>query len=116
MPWAARTWAPTCRCATATAASASPPSRSCCRSSEPASSAGEAVAMVVAETLAGATDAAERIEIAWEPLPAVTLAAEAIRPGAPQLWDHVPGNLALDAEIGDAQATDAAFAQAAHVV
>ena len=46
----------------------------------------------------------------------MTLAAEAVSAGAPQLWDHVPGNVALDAEIGDARATDAAFAKAAHRV
>ena len=78
--------------------------------------AGEAVAMVVAETLAAAKDAADLVDIAWEAVPAVTLASEAIGKAAPLLWDHVPGNLALDAEIGDAQATDAAFAKAAHRV
>ena len=78
--------------------------------------AGEAIVVVVAETLAAARDAAELVEIAWDPLPAITLAAEAVSAGAPQLWDHVPGNVALDAEIGDARATDAAFAKAAHRV
>jgi carbon-monoxide dehydrogenase large subunit len=78
--------------------------------------AGEAVAMVVADTLAAARDAAELINITWEALPAVTLAAQAIEPAAPRLWDHVRNNVALDAEIGDASATDAAFARAAHRV
>ena len=78
--------------------------------------AGEGIAMVVADTLAAAKDAAELVDITWEPLPAVTLAAQAIEPAAPRLWDHVPNNLALDAEIGDASATDAAFARAAHRV
>ena len=78
--------------------------------------AGEGIAIVVAETLAAAKDAAELVDITWEPLPAVTLAAQAIEPAAPRLWDHVPNNIALDAEIGDASATDAAFARAAHRV
>src|SRR6476620_7450929 len=52
--------------------------------------AGEGIAMVVADTLAAAKDAAELVDITWEPLPAVTLAAQAIEPAAPRLWDHVP--------------------------
>ena len=47
---------------------------------------GEAVAMVVAETVDQAKDAAELIEIAYEPLPAVVRAADAVKPGAPRLW------------------------------
>jgi aerobic carbon-monoxide dehydrogenase large subunit len=77
---------------------------------------GEAVAMVVAESLAAAKDAAERVEIEWEILPAVTFAADAVEDGAPSVWNHISGNVALDAEIGDPVATDAAFAQAAHRV
>ena len=52
------------------------------------------------------------------PLPAVTEAKDAISSGAPQLFDHIPGNLVFDwdNDIGDAKATDAAFAKAAHVV
>lgn len=74
---------------------------------------GEAVAMVVAEALAIAKDAANAITIEWNALPAVTLASEATCEGAPRLWDHVPDNLALDAVIGDPQTTNAAFVQAA---
>ena len=77
---------------------------------------GQAVAMVVAETLAQAKDAAELIEIDYEELPAVTATAAAVEPDAPRLWDHAPSNVCLDAEIGDKEATEAAFAQAAHVV
>jgi carbon-monoxide dehydrogenase large subunit len=77
---------------------------------------GEPVAMVVAETIAAAKDAAERLDIAYEPLPAVVHAAEALRPGAPQLWDEAPGNLCVDIEAGDEAATAAAFRRAAHVV
>src|SRR5919205_1680818 len=77
--------------------------------------AGYPIAVVVAETLAQARDAGEAIEIDIEPLPAVTNAAEAAQPGAPQLYDHIPNNVALDYHYGDAARIDAAFASAAHV-
>ena len=77
---------------------------------------GEAVALVVAETAAEARDAAERVEVAYAPLPAVTTAVDAVEPDAPQLWDGAPKNLCVDAELGDEAATEAAFAEAAHVV
>ncbi len=51
-----------------------------------------------------------------EPLPAVLTAREAEKPGAPQLWDSVPGNVALDYHYGDSEKVAAAFAAAAHVV
>ncbi len=76
---------------------------------------GDPVAFVVAETLAQARDAAEAVELDIEPLPAVTNAAEAAKPGAPQLYDHIPGNVALDYHYGDTARIDAAFASAAHV-
>src|SRR5690242_7954615 len=76
---------------------------------------GDAVAFVVAETVAQARDAAEAVELDIEALPAVTDAAEATRPGAPQLYDHIPGNVALDYHYGDTAKVDAAFAAAAHV-
>src|SRR5512138_509128 len=76
---------------------------------------GDPIAVVVAETLAQARDAGEAIEIDIEPLPAVTNAAEAAQPGAPQLYDHIPGNIALDYHYGDAAKIDAAFAKATHV-
>jgi carbon-monoxide dehydrogenase large subunit len=77
---------------------------------------GEAVACVIAESIAEAKTAAELVEVAWEPLPAVTHAAAAREPGAPRLWDNAPGNLCVELEVGDAAATDAAFQRAAHVV
>ncbi len=79
---------------------------------------GQPVALVVAETLSAARDAAEAIDIEYETLPAVTEANDALAPGAPQLFDHIPGNLVFDwdNDMGDATATDAAFAKAAHVV
>ncbi len=76
---------------------------------------GDPVALVVAETLDQARDAAELIEIDYEPLPVVTDTARAIEPGAPQLWDFAPRNINIDWEVGDEAATDAAFAAAAHV-
>jgi aerobic carbon-monoxide dehydrogenase large subunit len=76
---------------------------------------GDPIAFVVAETLAQARDAGEAIEIDIEPLPAVTNAAEAAGPGAPQLYDHIPNNVALDYHYGDTAKIEAAFAKAAHV-
>src|SRR3984957_6294179 len=76
---------------------------------------GDPVAFVVAETLAQARDAAEAVELDIEPLPAVTNAEEATKPGAPQLYDHIPNNVALDYHFGDTARIDAAFASAAHV-
>src|SRR6266850_4380579 len=76
---------------------------------------GDPVAFVVAETLAQARDAAEVVELDIEPLPAVTDAAEAAKPGAPQLYDHIPNNVALDYHYGESAKIDAAFASAAHV-
>ena len=76
---------------------------------------GDPIAFVVAETIAQARDAAEAVEVDIEELPAVTNAAEAARPGAPQLYDHIPNNVALDFHYGDTAMIDAAFAGAAHV-
>jgi aerobic carbon-monoxide dehydrogenase large subunit len=77
---------------------------------------GEPVALVVAETIAAAKDAAELVDVTYEPLPAVMRAADAIARGAPSLWDEAPDNICIDIEVGDAAATAAAFARAAHVV
>ena len=76
---------------------------------------GDAVAFVVAETLAQARDAGEAVALDIEQLPAVTSPEEATKPGAPQLYDHIPNNVALDYHYGDAAKIDAAFAAAAHV-
>jgi carbon-monoxide dehydrogenase large subunit len=77
---------------------------------------GDPVAMVVAETLEQAKDAAELIEVDYEILPSVVDPVLATRPGAPVLFDDVPDNIALDWGLGDADAVDAAFAQAARIV
>jgi aerobic carbon-monoxide dehydrogenase large subunit len=75
---------------------------------------GDPVAMVIAETLAQAEDAAEQLAIDYEPLPAVTSTAEAV--GGPAVWDECPDNVSNVHEVGDRAATDAAFAAAARTV
>ena len=77
---------------------------------------GEAVAAVVAESREAALDGAEAIVVDYEELPAVTDPFAAMRPGAPLLCDAAPDNIAAEARHGDAAATEAAFAQAAHRV
>ena len=57
---------------------------------------GEPIALVVAETLAAARDAADLVTVDYEPLPAVVEASVALAAGAPQLWPEAPGNLAID--------------------
>jgi carbon-monoxide dehydrogenase large subunit len=76
---------------------------------------GDPLAFVVAETVLQAKDAAEAVTVEIESLPSVTSAEEAARDGAPQIYDDVPGNVALDYHFGDAAAVQAAFAAAAHV-
>jgi carbon-monoxide dehydrogenase large subunit len=76
---------------------------------------GDPVALVVAETLAQALDAAERVAVDYEPLPAVAGTARALRPGAPAVWDEAPDNVAFVAQAGQREAVDRAFAGAAHV-
>ena len=77
---------------------------------------GESVAFVVAKTVAQAMDAAEMIQVDFEPLPAVTSTAEAPHPGAPRVWDDCPDNICFVEMIGDKTATDAAFARADNIV
>jgi aerobic carbon-monoxide dehydrogenase large subunit len=77
---------------------------------------GERVAFVVAETLLQARSAAELIDIAYEPLPAVIGAEDAVKPGAPVVWNEAPNNVAFALMMGNKDATDAAFANAKHVV
>ena len=77
---------------------------------------GDPVALVVAETLLQARDAAELIEIDYEPLPSVTDTAQTVAPDAPRVWDECPDNVSNVFQAGDSDKTDAAFASAAHVV
>src|SRR5260221_9096948 len=78
--------------------------------------AGEPVALVVAETVAQALDAAELLDIDYVPLPAITTAAAARAPDAPQISQEVPGNTCLDWKTGDWPGAEAAFGVAAHIV
>jgi carbon-monoxide dehydrogenase large subunit len=77
---------------------------------------GDYVAFVVAETYLAAVDAAELIEVDYEALPAVVSTADAAAADAPLVWGDCPGNVCFVHRDGDAAATDAAFAAAAHVV
>ena len=76
---------------------------------------GDPIACVVAETALQAKDAAEAVEVDIDPLPAVTLASEAAKPGAPQLYDDVPGNVCLDFLFGEPKKVADAFKRAFHV-
>src|SRR5215510_2136269 len=76
---------------------------------------GDPVACVVAASVAQAKDAAEAVVVDIDSLPAVTRASDAAKAGAPQLYDDVPGNVALDFLYGDPQGVADAFAKAAHV-
>jgi CO/xanthine dehydrogenase Mo-binding subunit len=77
---------------------------------------GEIAAIVVAETLAVAKEAAELVAIAWETLTPVAHAVGAARPVAPRARLDVRANIALDAELGDPAAAAVAFARATHIV
>ncbi|MBM3486538.1 MAG: xanthine dehydrogenase family protein molybdopterin-binding subunit [Alphaproteobacteria bacterium] len=76
---------------------------------------GDMVAFVVAETAAQAKDAAELIEVDYEPLPAVADTAAAIKPGAPAVWPANPDNVSFYFEIGNRAGVEAAFKAAHHV-
>ena len=95
-------------------ASASPPRRALAH--EIVRFVGEAVAAVVADTREHARDAADAIEVDYEPLPAVVDPAAAIAAHAPQVWPKATGNVACELRHGDAKAAAAAFAKAAHIV
>jgi carbon-monoxide dehydrogenase large subunit len=82
---------------------------------ERARHAGDPVVLVIAETRTQAVDALERLDIDYEPLPAVAAAAAALRPGAPAVWDEAPDNVAFVAEAGQREAVAKALAGAAHV-
>jgi carbon-monoxide dehydrogenase large subunit len=77
---------------------------------------GDYVVFVVAETYAQAADAAELIEVDYEPLPSVTSTADATAPGTPLVWDDCADNICFVHLAGDKAAADAAFARADHVV
>ncbi|MGH8699406.1 MAG: xanthine dehydrogenase family protein molybdopterin-binding subunit, partial [Burkholderiales bacterium] len=76
---------------------------------------GDPVALVVAETREQALDAAERVVVDYAPRPAVAAAVDALRPGAPAVWDEAPDNVAFVWEAGSRDAVARAFEGAAHV-
>ena len=76
---------------------------------------GDAVVIVVAETRALAREAAEKVVVEYEELPAVIDAVDAIEPGAPQIHEAAPGNLIFDWVIGEEQLVEEAISDAAHV-
>jgi aerobic carbon-monoxide dehydrogenase large subunit len=78
--------------------------------------AGDAVALVVAESAAAAQDAAELVSVEYRELPVVITAEDAVAPGAPLVHESVPGNVVLDFESGDEALTEKAFKNAARVV
>ncbi|MDX6806231.1 xanthine dehydrogenase family protein molybdopterin-binding subunit [Terrihabitans rhizophilus] len=77
---------------------------------------GEPLAFVVAESAQAAIEAAEVVEIVVDELPAVVVPDAAFAPGAPQLYEDAPGNLALHWSIGDLEAADAALAASERVI
>ena len=76
---------------------------------------GDPVACVIAETVAQAKDAAEAVTIDVEPLPVVLKPADAVKSGAPLVFDAVPNNIALDYHYGDAAKVAEAFSKATHI-
>jgi carbon-monoxide dehydrogenase large subunit len=77
---------------------------------------GDYVAFIVAETLAQAQDAAELIEVDYEPLPAIVSTAGALDPGAPLVWDDRTDNVCFVYPEGSREATEAALARADRIV
>ena len=77
---------------------------------------GEPVAMVVAETREQALDAAEAVDVDYEPIPWVADSEAAASADAPTIWDEIPDNVCCDTAFGDPAATASAFAAADHVV
>jgi carbon-monoxide dehydrogenase large subunit len=82
---------------------------------EKACHVGDPVAVVVAETLCQAKDAAEKVRCDFEVLPAVADVAKAQEKGAPQIHQVAPGNCIYQWHLGDAKAVEAAFKSAKHV-
>jgi len=76
---------------------------------------GDQVAVVLAERRSIARDAAEQVDVDYEELPAAASLSAVCADGAPAVWEDAPDNVCFNWEIGDAAATDAAFANAAHV-
>jgi aerobic carbon-monoxide dehydrogenase large subunit len=77
---------------------------------------GDPVALIVAESINLARDAAERVAVEYRPLDAVVDASAALLPDAPRIWDEAPGNCSYRFKRGDRAAVEAAFAAAAHTI
>jgi carbon-monoxide dehydrogenase large subunit len=77
---------------------------------------GDPVAMVVAETLAEAKDAAELVEVDYEALPSVTTTEDTVKPGAPAVWDECPDNISNFTERGKKAEVEEAFKGAAKII
>ncbi|HZP77603.1 MAG TPA: xanthine dehydrogenase family protein molybdopterin-binding subunit [Pseudolabrys sp.] len=76
---------------------------------------GDAVAVVIGETLAQARDAAEKVVVDYEVLPAVVDPAKAQAAGAQQIHELAPKNTIYQWSLGEAKAVDAAIGAAKHV-
>jgi aerobic carbon-monoxide dehydrogenase large subunit len=76
---------------------------------------GEPLAMVIAESIAAAKDGVDAVVIDYEQLPCVTFTVDAADLNAPRVRDENSSNVCIDARIGDAELTEAAFAKAAHI-
>ena len=76
---------------------------------------GDPVAFVVAENLTLARNAAEAVVVDYDELPACAGMLDALKPGAPAVFDDIPDNVCVDWELGDRAATEVAFRKAAHV-
>jgi carbon-monoxide dehydrogenase large subunit len=76
---------------------------------------GDAVALVIAEDLGKAVDAASAVEVNYEVLDAIVDPKAAVLDGAPQVHDDVPNNTIFDWELGNKEETDAAFENAHHI-
>ena len=77
---------------------------------------GDPVAMVIAETLNQARDAAELIDVDFDMLPSITDTAQTVESDAPRVWDDYPDNIAGLFQSGDADAAASALTGAAHVI
>ena len=77
--------------------------------------AGQAVAMVIAETAIQAEDAAECIEVEYEELTVLTSLTEAVKPDAPKIWNEISDNVAAAKTLGNQEEVDAAFRKAHHI-
>ena len=76
---------------------------------------GDHVAVVIAETLAQARDAAELVEVDYDPLPVAVDLSKSQDAGQPQVHDEAPGNTVYEWHLGNKDETDAAFSKAKHV-